>query len=123
MRRSRILALTGAVALATTAFGATATSAGAAITAPLTSTSTTEPPSTTILDTTIALQGQRLNETIFRLTAWAAILAVTTAVTGFFGQNIPYPGIEETSGFVASSVLLVGSVGGLYVYFKRKGWL
>ena len=77
----------------------------------------------TILDTTIALQGQRLNETIFRLTAWAAILAVTTAITGFFGQNIPYPGIEETSGFVASTVLLVGSVGGLYVYFKRKGWL
>lgn len=77
----------------------------------------------TILDTTIALQGQRLNETLFRLTAWAAILAVTTAITGFFGQNIPYPGIEQTSGFVASSVLLVGSVGGLYVYFKRKGWL
>lgn len=77
----------------------------------------------TILDTTIALQGQRLNETIFRLTAWAAILAVTTAITGFFGQNIPYPGIEQTSGFLASSVLLLGSVGGLYVYFKRKGWL
>ena len=77
----------------------------------------------TILDTTIALQGQRLNQTLFRLTAWAAILAVTTAVTGYFGQNIPYPGIEQTSGFVASTVLLVGAVGGLYVYFKRKGWL
>ena len=77
----------------------------------------------TVLDTTLALQGQRLNETIFRLTAYAAILAATTAITGFFGQNIPYPGIERTSGFVASSLLLVGSVVGLYVYFKRKGWL
>lgn len=77
----------------------------------------------TVLDTTIALQGQRLNETLFRLTAWAAILAVTTAVTGYFGQNVPYPGIEQPSGFYASTVLLIGSVAGLYVYFKRKGWL
>ena len=77
----------------------------------------------TVLDTTLALQGQRLNETIFKLTAYAAILAATTAITGFFGQNIPYPGIEQTSGFVASTLLLVGSVVGLVVYFKRKGWL
>lgn len=77
----------------------------------------------TILDTTIALQGQRLNQTIFRLTAWVAILAVTTAITGYFGQNIPYPGIDQSSGFVASTVLLVGSVLGMLVYFKRKGWL
>ena len=77
----------------------------------------------TVLDTTLALQGQRLNETLFKLTAYAAILAVTTAITGFFGQNIPYPGIEERSGFLASTVLLVGAVIGLYVYFKRKGWL
>lgn len=77
----------------------------------------------TILDTTLALQGQRLNQTVFRLTAWAAILAVTTAITGYFGQNIPYPGIQARSGLLASTALLGGSVGGLYLYFKRKGWL
>jgi magnesium transporter len=77
----------------------------------------------TALDTTIAMQGQRLNETVFRLTAWAAVLAVTTAITGYFGQNIPYPGIEQESGFWASTVLLVVSTVGLYAYFKRKGWL
>ena len=77
----------------------------------------------TVLDTTIALQGQRLNATLFRLTAWAAILAVTTAITGYFGQNIPYPGIEQESGFWASTALLVGSVTALFVYFRRKGWL
>jgi len=77
----------------------------------------------TALDTLLAMQGQKLNETVFRLTAWAAILAATTAVTGYFGQNIPYPGIQEPAGFWASTVLLVVSVGGLYVYFKRKGWL
>lgn len=77
----------------------------------------------TVLDTTIALQGQRLNQTIFKLTAYAAILAVTTAITGFFGQNVPFPGSQETSGFIASVTILVGSVVGLVVYFKRRGWL
>lgn len=77
----------------------------------------------TILDTTIALQGHRLNETIFKLTAWAAILAVTTALTGYFGQNVPYPGSQETSGFWLSTTLLVVCVGGLYAFFKRRGWL
>jgi magnesium transporter len=77
----------------------------------------------TVLETTLAMQGQRLNETIFRLTAYAAILAVTTAITGYYGQNIPYPGIEDRAGFVSSTVLLVVSVGSLVVYFRRKGWL
>ncbi len=26
-----------------------------------------------------------------KLTAWAAIIAVPTAITGYFGQNAPYP--------------------------------
>ena len=77
----------------------------------------------TVLDTTLALQGQRLNETIFKLTAYAAILAVTTAITGFFGQNVPFPGSQEQSGFYASITVLVLSVVGLVVFFKRRGWL
>jgi len=77
----------------------------------------------TILDTNLTLASNRLNETIFRLTAYAAILAATTAVTGYFGQNVPFPGSQETSGFVASTVLLLVSVLGLFAYFRRKGWL
>ncbi len=76
-----------------------------------------------LLSTNLALQSNRLNETVFRLTAYAAILAATTAVTGYFGQNVPFPGSQERSGFVASTLLLVGSVVGLYAFFKRKGWL
>jgi len=77
----------------------------------------------TILDTNLTLASNRLNETIFRLTAYAAILAATTAVTGYFGQNVPFPGSQQTSGFLASTFLLIGSVVGLYAFFKRKGWL
>jgi len=78
---------------------------------------------TTILETNLTLQGNRLNVVMRGLTSWAAILAVTTAVTGFYGQNVPYPGYGETSGFITSAVLLAGISGGLYVYFKKRGWL
>lgn len=77
----------------------------------------------TLLDTNLTLASNRLNETIFRLTAYAAILAATTAITGYFGQNVPFPGSQETSGFLGSTVLLILSVVGLVAYFKRKGWL
>ena len=78
---------------------------------------------TTILETNLTLQGNRLNEVMRKLTSWAAILAVTTAVTGFYGQNVPYPGFGKTSGFVSSLILLFGISGGLYVAFRRRGWL
>jgi magnesium transporter len=77
----------------------------------------------TILETNLTLQGNRLNEVMRGLAAWAAILAVTTAVTGFYGQNVPYPGFGKHSGYVTSVVLLVTSTVGLVLYFRRKHWL
>jgi len=77
----------------------------------------------TILETNLTLQGNRLNEVMRKLTAWAAILAVTTAVTGFYGQNVPYPGFGKQWGFVSSLVLLLGISAGLYAGFRKRGWL
>ena len=77
----------------------------------------------TILETNLTLQGNRLNETVRKLTAYAAILAVTTAITGFYGQNVPYPGFQEAAGFYTSLIVLLVSVVGLYAFFKRRGYL
>jgi magnesium transporter len=77
----------------------------------------------TILETNLTLQGNRLNEVMRKLTSWAAILAVTTAVTGFYGQNVPYPGFGKEWGFVLSLALLLVISGGLFVGFKKRGWL
>jgi magnesium transporter len=77
----------------------------------------------TILDTNLTMQGNRLNEVMKKLTAWAAILAVITAVTGFYGQNVPYPGYAEKHGFYVSLILLFGLSGALYISFKKRGWL
>jgi len=63
------------------------------------------------------------NEQMRRISAWVAIVAVPTAVTGFFGQNVPYPGFETTSGAIASATLIVLLASILFAVFKRNKWL
>jgi magnesium transporter len=58
-----------------------------------------------------------------KLTCWAAIIAVPTAVTGCYGQNVPYPGFQQSWGFLTSLVLMLVIAGGLYLGFKRKNWV
>jgi magnesium transporter len=77
----------------------------------------------TILETNLTIQGNRLNSIMKKVTGWAAIIAVPTAVTGFYGMNVPYPGFAQHAGFVASVVLVVVLSGGLYLLFKRLDWL
>ncbi|MGA5304633.1 magnesium transporter CorA family protein [Nucisporomicrobium flavum] len=76
-----------------------------------------------LLEADLNEQSNQLNDVTRKLAAWAAIIAVPTALTGFFGQNVPYWGYEHVSGFVASTALIVLSAGGLYAYLKRRGWL
>lgn len=77
----------------------------------------------TIRDTQLNIQGNRLNTIMKQVTSWAAIIAVPTAITGFYGQNIPYPGLQQPWGFWASTVAILALSGGLYTVFKRRGWL
>jgi magnesium transporter len=78
---------------------------------------------TSILETNVTIQGNRLNVITKKVTGWAAIIAVPTLITGYFGMNVPYPGFSQEAGFIASLVtmLLAGLV--LYLVFKRKDWL
>ncbi len=76
-----------------------------------------------ILETSLNEQGNQLNEITKKLAAWAAIIAVPTAVTGFYGQNVPYPGFSQHWGFVLSSVTIVVLSGGLYLMLKHRNWL
>jgi magnesium transporter len=78
---------------------------------------------TSILETSVTIQGNRLNVITKKVTGWAAIIAVPTLVTGYFGMNVPYPGFGEQAGFAASiaTIVLTGLV--LYLIFKRKDWL
>jgi magnesium transporter len=77
----------------------------------------------TIVETNLTLQGNRLNVITKKVTSWAAIIAVPTAITGFYGQNLPYPGFATHAGFITSSALIVLLSGVLYVTFRRNDWL
>ncbi|HEX3788941.1 MAG TPA: magnesium transporter CorA family protein [Pseudonocardiaceae bacterium] len=78
---------------------------------------------TTILETNLTIQGNRLNIITKKVTSWAAIIAVPTAITGFYGQNVPYPGFSSHAGFIWSCVLIVVISAILYLVFRRRGWL
>ena len=78
---------------------------------------------TTILETNLAIQGNRMNLVMKKVTSWAAIIAVPTAITGFYGQNVPYPGFAAHWGFWFSSALIVVMSVGLYLAFRRRDWL
>lgn len=76
-----------------------------------------------VQDTNLALGDAALNQIMKKLTSWAAIIAVPTAITGWYGQNVPYPGFGKEWGFWFSLLLMVAVAGSLYVVFKRKNWL
>lgn len=76
-----------------------------------------------VQDTNLALGDAALNNIMKKLTSWAAIIAVPTLITGWYGQNVPYPGFGAHWGFWFSTILMVGIAVGLYVAFKRRNWL
>ena len=78
---------------------------------------------TSILETNLTIQGNRLNVITKKVTGWAAIIAVPTLITGYFGMNVPYPGFSEKAGFTASLAAIVLAALVLYLVFKRKDWL
>jgi magnesium transporter len=78
---------------------------------------------TTILETNLTIQGNRMNLVMKKVTSWAAIIAVPTAITGFYGQNVPYPGFAAHWGFWFSTALIVVMSTGLYFAFRRNDWI
>src|SRR4051812_38147825 len=79
---------------------------------------------TTILESYLTIQGNRLNEIMKAVTSWAAIAAVPTVITGYYGMNVrtlPHAG-TVIGGVVALALCVIG-VAVLYITFKRREWL
>jgi len=76
-----------------------------------------------IFETNMSLSDNRMNTIMKKLTSWAAIIAVPTAITGFYGQNVPYPGFGHEWGFWFSIVAIVLIAVALYASFKKRDWL
>jgi magnesium transporter len=65
----------------------------------------------------------RQNDDMRKISAWVGIVAVPTAVTGFFGQNVPYPGFNSPTGFLWSTAIILVGAAALYVFFRKRKWL
>jgi magnesium transporter len=58
-----------------------------------------------------------------KVTGWAAIIAVPTFITGFYGMNVPYPYFGHEIGFNISLGLMIVSMLVLYRVFRARDWL
>ncbi len=76
-----------------------------------------------IFQTSLSLVDFRMNETVKKLSGWAAIIAVPTLITGFVGMNVGFPLYGTVAGFWAYLALLVATAIVLYLVFRRRGWL
>ena len=77
----------------------------------------------TIVETNLSLRDYRQNQVMKKVTSWAAIIAVPTLITGFYGMNVPYPGFAEHWGVAVSSALMVVISSVLFVVFRKHDWL
>jgi magnesium transporter len=78
----------------------------------------------TILETHLTIQGNQMNQVMKQVTSWAAIAAVPTIITGYYGMNVRiFPGATTLTGGVVALVLCVGLVALLYSTFRRRDWL
>ena len=71
------------------------------------------------------MEGQAQQTAITRkLAAWAAILAVPTAIAGLYGMNFEHmPELKWQYGYYMVLAIIAGVCGLLYARFRRYGWL
>jgi magnesium transporter len=79
---------------------------------------------TTIVDIRMAQSAHQLNEVMKKLTAWAAIILVPTLVAGIYGMNFGHmPELRWVVGYPLALGMMVVSSVGLYLGFRKRGWL
>ena len=70
------------------------------------------------------LEQQRQGLITRKLAAWAAILAVPTAIAGIYGMNFEFmPELHWRYGYLGALALMASICTGLFVTFKKTKWL
>lgn len=77
-----------------------------------------------IVETAALLEQHRQGDMTRQLAAYAAILAVPTAIAGIYGMNFRHmPELESQWGYPAVWGVIITICGGLWIRFRRIGWL
>jgi magnesium transporter len=76
------------------------------------------------LEVNLSMASNRINEVAKSLTAYAAIFAVITLITGLYGMNFRHmPELDWRFGYAWAIGVMVAVAGGLWLYLRRKRWL
>jgi magnesium transporter len=76
------------------------------------------------IETSNLVEQQRQGEITRQLAAWAAILAVPTAIAGIYGMNFQFmPELHWKYGYFLVIGFMALTCTALFIRFKRSGWL
>lgn len=79
---------------------------------------------TSVFEVSHLMESLRQGETTRRLAAWAAILAVPTAIAGVYGMNFEHmPELQTKYGYFVVLAVMATLCATLYAGFKRAKWL
>jgi magnesium transporter len=79
---------------------------------------------TSILQASLARTSMADNEDMRKISAWAGIIAVPTAIAGIYGMNFEHmPELDTRYGYPVVLLVIVSACLLLYRGFKRNGWL
>ena len=72
----------------------------------------------------MAYQAQRTNDVVKVLTLFSVFFLPLTFIAGIYGMNFDFmPELRQRWGYPGVLLLMLAVCFGIYMYFKRKGWL
>ncbi|MBY0472594.1 magnesium transporter CorA [bacterium] len=77
-----------------------------------------------LLQLDLAIQSQKSNETMRVLTLFSAFFLPLTFIVGIYGMNFNHmPELSWKWGYPATLLIMVGISLGIWLWFRKKGWL
>src|SRR6478752_413222 len=74
-------------------------------------------------DTNESVISHQQNDILYVLTIFSVVMLPLTFLTGFFGMNVHFPGIDTWDAFWASLGLMAVTIVGMLAFFRWKRWL
>lgn len=77
-----------------------------------------------IMDIYLSTNSNKMNEVMKVLTIMSSIFIPVTFIAGVYGMNFEFmPELKSPYGYAAVWVVMLGVMGGMVFYFKRKKWI